>query len=70
MDWDCGKSLYWDLGFGLKINWDPGLGTPHKTPPMGRSLISEFLYKKKIDFRTELNVIYEPFHPVWVSSAP
>ncbi len=37
MDWDCEKSLNWDMGFELKINWDLGLGTPHKTAPVGCS---------------------------------
>ncbi len=30
--WDCKNSSNWELGFGLKINWELGLSTPHHDP--------------------------------------
>ncbi len=34
-DWDCTKLNNWELGFGLTISWELGLGTPHHDPPQG-----------------------------------
>ena len=33
--WDWKNPSNWELGFGLKINWELGSGTPHHDPHFG-----------------------------------
>ena len=60
MNWDCWKSLNWNLGFVLKINWDLGLGPSHNNPLTRKKLCEKcFQMPSKITLLKQ-NGVYSP----------